>query len=180
MIILSTVIKYDTFIIYWITMYFTTKKDLLVYLGKDPKDVRLVERMIKRWEVSKEANGYELLEKVKKSDLESYHNQSDLETIWQLQEELSKIRSKVMDENFEATITDNASAKELEEARIQWKYYERELSKMILLCKHIMMATYEKHKAYYEKCNIDKFEYKDQLVSYAKEKAKIDSIEWFC
>lgn len=39
-------------------MEFRTKKEVLEYLGKDVKDVRLIDRMIKRGEIKKEGSLY--------------------------------------------------------------------------------------------------------------------------
>lgn len=149
-------------------MYFNTKKEVLEYLGKNSKDTKLVDRMIDRGEIIKSANGYEVEEK---------RNKSDIEQIKQLKQRIIELEEELRCKDLEITWP---SLSDLEVAQVQWAYYEKELQKMILLAKHIILITYEKHKAYYEKCNIDKFEYKDQLVSYAKEKAKIDSVEWFC
>lgn len=42
-------------------MEFTTKRELLEYLGKNPDDRKLVDRMIKRWEVYREDWMYNLI-----------------------------------------------------------------------------------------------------------------------
>ena len=41
---------------------FFTKRELLMFLGKNENDNKLVDRMIKRWEVIRLADGYELVE----------------------------------------------------------------------------------------------------------------------
>ena len=41
---------------------FYTKRELLKFLGKNENDNKLVDRMIKRWEVIRLADGYELVE----------------------------------------------------------------------------------------------------------------------
>ena len=41
---------------------FFTKRELLRYLGKNENDNKLVDRMIKRWEVIRLADGYDIVE----------------------------------------------------------------------------------------------------------------------
>ena len=101
-------------------MEFATKRELLEYLGKNPDDRKLVDRMIMRWEVFKEDWMYNLitnkkalieenkelkleLMKVKKASL------SDMER-WEL--------TKLMKENMEIK-------KELKEEKINSEYYNR-------------------------------------------------------
>lgn len=62
-------------------MRFWTKKELLEHLGKDRKDVRLVDRMVARGEVERVSWGYEYLGSAKRweADLELKKKYDELE-----------------------------------------------------------------------------------------------------
>ena len=83
-------------------MKFRTKKELLLYLGKNENDRKLIDRMMLRGEVCME-NGMYILIDSKKELIEEVKN---------LKEQLSNVSNPEID-------------KELEEAKIQWEYYER-------------------------------------------------------
>ena len=63
-------------------MEFTTKRELLEYLGKNPDDRKLVDRMIKRWEVYREDWMYNLIT----------DKQSLIDEIKNLREEIKELK----------------------------------------------------------------------------------------
>ena len=92
-------------------MQFETKRALLTYLGKNPNDNKLVDRMIKRWEVYREDWMYHLI-----TDKRSL--------IDELREEREKnlTLSKELDRYSKVA---NVSCEDYEEAKIQWEYYQK-------------------------------------------------------
>lgn len=86
-------------------MKFRTKRELLRYLGKSEGDNKLIDRMILRDEVRKENRMYILVDK-------------DMEI-----EELKKEIKNLKEGQGKNTLTEG-SINELEEAKIQWEYYQ--------------------------------------------------------
>lgn len=107
-------------------MQFTTKKELLEYIWKNPEDRKLVDRMMIRWEVYREdwmyvlvTNKNTLIEenrelKLKVKELRVYCDTLDSEN-HNLSIEVEELR-KGNEKNLK---------EELEEAKIQWEYYQR-------------------------------------------------------
>lgn len=83
-------------------MEFETQRALLEYLGKNPNDRSLVQRMIIRGEVYKENGMYILVNRDEK--------------IRELEFLVEKLRSEIT--------TMKESGGDLEEAKAQWKYWE--------------------------------------------------------
>ncbi len=98
-------------------MQFETKRALLTYLGKNPDDNKLVDRMIKRWEVYREDWMYHLI--TNKQSLIDENRELKLRV-----HELEKSESMTREEHQHLQeffkIKD-----ELKEAKIQWEYWER-------------------------------------------------------
>ena len=97
-------------------MDFETKRELLEYLGKDPNDRKLVDRMIIRGEVYKENWMYHLI--TNKKTLIDENKELKLRV-----QELEKSESKQPVELNSWDI--NKLKEELETANIQWSYYLR-------------------------------------------------------
>ena len=85
-------------------MKFRKKGELLEYLGKDRKDVRLIDRMIVRGEVKRE-NGM-------------YIYESDAEVIEELKKENKNLKEQL------SRVSNPDLENELNEAKIQWEYWE--------------------------------------------------------
>lgn len=97
-------------------MQFETKKALLEYLGKNGNDNKLVDRMIKRWEVYREDGMYHLI--TNKQSLIDENRELKLRV-----QELEK--SEWLNSlNFEQTAEIIKLKDELNEAKIQWEYWE--------------------------------------------------------
>lgn len=102
-------------------MEFETKRALLEYLGKNPEDRKLVDRMIKRWEVYREDWMYHLITnkqrlidenrelKLKLQKLEWFRSMDDFER---------KEMNRLIKENLRLE-------KELKEEKINSEYYQR-------------------------------------------------------
>lgn len=107
-------------------MQFATQREVLEYLGKNPDDRNLIQRLRKRWELYKEDWMYVLVTdkdtlieenkelKLKVKELRVYCDTLDSENhnLSIEVEELRKGEGKNLKE-------------ELEEAKIQWEYWER-------------------------------------------------------
>lgn len=90
-------------------MEFYTQRELLEYLGKNPNDRSLVQRMMIRGEILKRDWVYILLDKDR--------------IITELEREVKELRNEIAtmkEENWD-----------LEEAKRQWKYYEEEYNKEV-------------------------------------------------
>lgn len=106
-------------------MEFKTQAELLRHLGKNENDRSLVQRMVIRGEILKENGVYFLTNKD--------------ERIQELEEEVKKLRSEI------ATI--KASNWDLEEAKVQWEYWERTAREYAQYCSDIIDVCYKKVKA---------------------------------
>lgn len=115
-------------------MEFATQRELLAYLGKCVDDRNLVQRMIKRWEVYKRDGVYYLVDWFKKR------------SAWRLYDEIRELReevNKLKKSDSKWTI----SSAELEEVKIQWKYWEWKAREYWRYCDEIMDICYNKVKA---------------------------------
>lgn len=109
-------------------MEFETKKALLEYLGKNPDDRKLVDRMIAKGKVYKDNGMYVLVDRG-----------SLLDEVIRLREDVKELKKS----EPKWTI----SSAELEEAKIQWKYWEWMARKYWKYCDEIMDICYNKVKA---------------------------------
>ena len=109
-------------------MEFETKKALLEYLGKNPDDRKLVDRMIAKGKVYKDNGMYVLVDR---GNL--------LDEVIRLREDVKELKKS----DSKWTI----SSAELEEAKIQWKYWEWMARKYWKYCDEIMDICYNKVKA---------------------------------
>ena len=93
---------------------FVNKKNILEYLGKSPKDTRLVDRMIVRGEVVKVEGWYELVER---------------EDVRELRDRIEELERELENKKFELELLEATSNpvndEDLKEATAQWKYYEQ-------------------------------------------------------
>lgn len=98
-------------------MQFTTQREVLEYLGKNPDDRKLIQRMRQRWELYKEDGVYILI--TNKQSLIDENRELKLRV-----QELEK--SEWLNAlNFEQTAEIIKLKDELNEAKIQWEYWER-------------------------------------------------------
>ena len=97
---------------------FQSKKEILEYLGKNSKDTRLLDRMIKRGEVEKTDEWYKLVQKGN-------------EEVEKLRAENEELKKKVADLELDKEIKESNEVNEAEykEARVQWLYYAAEYEK---------------------------------------------------
>lgn len=98
-------------------MQFKTQKQILEYLGKNPNDRSLIQRMRLRWEVYKEDWMYHLIT----------NKQSLIEENRELKMRLKEIEEseQLNSLNFQQTADILKLQWELSEAKIQWEYFER-------------------------------------------------------
>ena len=131
--------------------WFETKKALLEYLGKNPNDRKLVDRLILKGEVHLEDGMYYLVDK-------------DAIIAW-LEEEVKKLRGIITtfkEENWD-----------LEEAKIQWKYWERECKRYWRLSLNVIDICYNKFKQLLgSRFQESKEDFKDWIIEIAKEMDK--------
>ena len=103
-------------------MGFESKRALLEYLGKNPKDNKLVDRMMLRGEVYMEDGMFCLRET--DADALRRENEQLKEKIKELEQSGLKFVSKAMGEKVLDHGEIEGLKEELHEAKVQWKYYE--------------------------------------------------------
>ena len=128
-------------------MEFYTQRELLEYLGKNPNDRSLVQRMMIRGEILKRDWVYILLDKDR--------------IITELEREVRELRNEIAtmkEENWD-----------LEEAKIQWDYWEKEARKYSQYCADIVDICYSKVKAaVWSKFTEDKETFKEWIQRMVK------------
>lgn len=105
-------------------MEFETQRALLEYLGKNPNDRSLVQRMIIRGEVYKENGMYILVNRDEK--------------IKELEFLVEKLRGEIT--------TIKESNWDLEEAKVQWEYWEWQTKRYWRLINSVISVCYKKLK----------------------------------
>lgn len=128
-------------------MEFYTQRELLEYLGKNPNDRSLVQRMMIRGEILKRDWVYILLDKDR--------------IITELEREVKELRNEI------ATIKEENW--DLEEAKIQWEYWEKQAREYSQYCADIVDICYSKIKsAMWSKFMEDKETFKEWIQRMVK------------
>ena len=112
-------------------MKFRKKRELLEYLGKNPNDNKLVDRMLLRWEVHME-NGM-------------YIYESKDEVIEELKKEIKNLKEK------------GCNSEELYEAKVQWEYYQKLYEEEVKDKQNRIRKCFQWIKAKYPKAEWDEF-----------------------
>lgn len=124
-------------------MQFGTKRELLDYLWKNPDDRKLVDRMIKRWEVYKRDGVYYLVDNFKKKPARDLYDE-----IRELKERINLLENNVY------TFQDSA---DYEEAKAQWEYYEKAYNDEIIDKQNRIRKCFQWIKWKYPKANWEEF-----------------------
>lgn len=134
-------------------MQFTTKKELLEYLGKNPEDRKLVDRMILRWEVFRGdwmyvlvTNKQSLIDEVRdlKMKLREFENLKPL-TDWQ-----KDYLVKVVGENKRLT-------NELKDEKINSEYAQRKYEELLADRRFRLEKAFQWIKAHVKWVSWDEF-----------------------
>ena len=118
-------------------MKFKKKRELLEYLGKNPNDNKLVDRMLLRGEVHMDNGMYiyesdkEVIDELKKENKN-------------LKEQLSKVSNPKLDE-------------ELNEAKVQWEYYQNLYENEVKDKQNRIRKCFQWIKAKYPKAEWEEF-----------------------
>lgn len=109
-------------------MGFETKRALLEYLGKNPNDNKLVDRLILRGEVEVRDGLYYVVNK---------------------DEEIKELKEKIIFlENQQGKNTLDELTKQHKEAKAQWDYWEKKCRKYWEYIEKVMEVTYNRVKPY--------------------------------
>lgn len=138
---------------------FQSKKELLEYLGKSPKDTRLIDRMIARGEVEKWTDGYELL---------PTPNPTEIERLRAEHEELTKKVKKQQDE-IERLKVVLLNEKDTDEAKIQREYREAKANRYQKAMNLVIRTTYNVIKPKLGNRLEDYDEFRDSILNSVKE-----------
>lgn len=132
-------------------MEFSTQRELLEHLGKNPDDRNLVQRLIIKGEVVRENGMYVLVDKD--------------ERIAELEGEVQKLRNEI--------VTMKESNWDLEEAKIQWEYWEKECRRYWRLSLNVIDICYNKFKQLLgSRFQESKEDFKEWIIEIAKEMDK--------
>ena len=125
---------------------FSSKKEILEHLGKNAKDTRLLDRMIKRGEVEKTDEWYKLVQKGN-------------EEVEKLRAENEELKKKVADLELDKEIKESNEVSEAEykEARVQWLYYADEYEKEKKDKEFRIRKCFQRIKAKNPKANWEEF-----------------------
>lgn len=104
-------------------MEFRTKKELLEYLGKDTKDVRLVDRMMKRGEIKKEWFMYIYESKEIELEKEVKNLREKLDSM--LRDDKISTKEKVVDKNINLSDLEKKISDLNSDLDFQMKEYEK-------------------------------------------------------
>ena len=138
-------------------MRFWTKKELLEHLGKDRKDVRLVDRMVARWEVERVSWGYEYLGSAKSWD------EVLMKKVKELEEENEKLKQENKELFLESLWSSESSDNEL---KVNYEYLQQKFRRLKRGYELVIQLTY-KYAA--KNMKITKEEYKEQLSEEVNE-----------
>lgn len=138
---------------------FQSKKELLEYLGKSPKDTRLVDRMIARGEVEKWTDGYELLPTPTPAGIEKIRAEHEelVKKIKKQQDEIDMLKEAL------SNVTD------AEEAKIQREYREAKAIRYQKAMNLVIRTTYNVIKPKLGNRLEDYDEFRDSILNSVKE-----------
>lgn len=116
-------------------MEFETKKALLEYLGKNPDDRKLVDRMIAKGKVYKDNGMYVLVDRG-----------SLLDEVIRLREDVKELKKLKEKEGVVIQQQVVVNSSELEEAKVQWEYWERQTRRYVDYLEKVISVTYDRVK----------------------------------
>ena len=132
-------------------MWFETKRALLRHLGKNENDNKLVDRLILRGDVYMEDGMYYIVDKDA--------------IIEELRERVSELEGKI-------TLMKESNW-DLEEAKIQWEYWEKECKRYWRLSLNVIDICYNKFKQLLgSRFQESKEDFKEWVIEMAKEMDK--------
>ena len=132
-------------------MWFETKRALLRHLGKNENDNKLVDRLILRGDVYMEDGMYYIVDKDA--------------IIEELRERVSELEGKI-------TLMKESNW-DLEEAKIQWEYWEKECRRYWRLSLNVIDICYNKFKQLLgSRFQESKEDFKEWIIEIAKEMDK--------
>ena len=141
-------------------MRFWTKKELLEHLGKDRKDVRLVDRMVDRGEVERVSWGYEYLGSARGWD------EVLMKKVKELEEENEKLKQENKELFLESLWSNESSESKDNELQANYEYLQQKFRRLKRGYELVIQLTY-KYAA--KNMKITKEEYKEQLSEEVNE-----------
>lgn len=141
---------------------FVNKKSILEYLGKNPNDRNLIERMIARKEIVKVDGGYELVQK---------------EDVRELRKRIEELEDKITMMEFDLDVARDKSnssdveelKKDLKEANAQWLYWEDKAKKYTKAMNLVLQITYNTIKPKLGKNLEDYGDFRDNILSSVRD-----------
>ena len=133
-------------------MQFETKRALLTHLGKNPDDNKLVDRMIKRWEVYREDGMYHLI--TNKQSLIEENRELKLEIMNMKKASLSDLERK---ELAKLIVENSKLNKELKEEKINSEYAQRSYEEVLADRRFRLEKAFQRIKAHVKWASWDEF-----------------------
>lgn len=139
-------------------MEFQTKKALLEYLGKNPDDRKLVDRLIAKGKVYKEDGMYVLVER---GNL--------LDEVLRLREEVERLKFFSGQNTVAVNTTVQVNNSELEEAKVQWDYWEKKCRRYGKYIEQVIEVTYNRIKPMLWSKLEEKSEFREHILEEVRE-----------
>ena len=140
---------------------FQNQKEILEYLGKNPNDRNLIARMIRKGEIKKTDDWYELLPKVDDGELAELKVKN---------EELEKKVKRQQDEiEMLKEVLSNEQQTDAEEAKIQREYREAKANRYQKAMNLVIRTTYNVIKPKLGNRLEDYDEFRDSILNSVKE-----------
>ena len=139
-------------------MYYLTKWEFLESIGKDRRDVRLVDRMIKRGEVIHDVDmGYITV----------------VDYIWELEEEIKELKKSEPKQVVESDSCEIEKIKEeLEEAKVNCDYWKEKCYRYADYLEKVISVTYDRIKpALWNKLE-EKSDFREHILEEVREISK--------
>lgn len=140
---------------------FQNQKEILEYLGKNQNDRNLIGRMIRKGEIKKTDDGYELLPKVDDGELAELKAKN---------EELEKKVKRQQDEiDMLKEVLSNEQQTDADEAKIQREYREAKANRYQKAMNLVIRTTYNVIKPKLGNRLEDYDEFRDSILNSVKE-----------
>ena len=139
-------------------MQFRTQRELLEYLGKNPDDRHLVQRLIASWDVYKDGGMYVLNVQQKKKDL--------VDEVRELRERVAELEAN---KSVSVNTTVQVNNSDLEEAKVNAEYWEKECRRYWRLINNVISVCYRKLKGLLgTKFTMSEEEFKEAVIEEVK------------
>ena len=140
---------------------FQNQKEILEFLGKNPNDRNLIGRMIRKGEIKKTDDGYELLPTTNPTELERLRAENE--------ELIKKVKRQKDEIDMLKEVLSKEQQTDAEEAKIQWEYREAKANRYQKAMNLVIRTTYNVIKPKLGNRLEDYDEFRDSILNSVKE-----------